>query len=38
MASLENRSGRYRIIFRYGGIKYHHKLGKIPAARGILMS
>jgi len=30
MASLENRAGRFRIIFRYGGIKYHHKLGKVP--------
>ncbi len=30
MASLENRAGHYRIIFRYGGTKYHHKLGKVP--------
>ena len=27
MASLELRSGRYRIIFRFGGKKYHHSLG-----------
>lgn len=26
MASLERRSGRYRIIFRYAGIKFHHAL------------
>ncbi len=27
MASLELRSGRYRIVFRFGGKKYHHSLG-----------
>src|SRR3954452_18497302 len=27
MASLELRSGRYRIIFRFNGKKYHHSLG-----------
>jgi PleD family two-component response regulator len=26
MASLEIRSERYRIIFRYGGQKFHHSL------------
>jgi integrase len=27
MASLEERSGRFRLIFRYGGRKFHHALG-----------
>ncbi len=27
MASLELRSGRYRIVFRFGGQKFHHSLG-----------
>ena len=27
MASLELRSGHYRIVFRFGGRKYHHSLG-----------
>ena len=27
MASLEERSRRFRLIFRHGGIKYHHSLG-----------
>src|SRR4051812_13938615 len=27
MASLEERSGRFRLVFRYGGRKFHHALG-----------